>query len=116
MKHNKNILNRRNDFLINPKNLHVYILYGSIIITCIVLDYYYQKLNLFIPFIITTLITSFITYFGIPKLKEIKVKQIIRKEGPKAHHLKAGTPTMGGLMILLGVFSGVLLWGDLSNP
>ena len=41
----------------------------------------------------------------------------IREDGPSEHIVKKiGTPTMGGLMILLGIFSGVLLWGDLSNP
>ncbi len=41
----------------------------------------------------------------------------IREDGPSEHIIKKiGTPTMGGLMILLGIFSGVLLWGDLSNP
>ena len=41
----------------------------------------------------------------------------IREDGPSEHIVKKiGTPTMGGLMILLGVFSGVLLWGDLTNP
>ena len=40
----------------------------------------------------------------------------IREDGPSEHIVKKiGTPTMGGLMILLGIFSGVLLWGDLSN-
>ena len=41
----------------------------------------------------------------------------IREDGPSEHIIKKiGTPTMGGLMILLGIFSGVLLWGDFSNP
>ena len=41
----------------------------------------------------------------------------IREDGPSEHIVKKiETPTMGGLMILLGIFSGVLLWGDLSNP
>ena len=41
----------------------------------------------------------------------------IREDGPSEHIVKKiGTPTMGGLMILLGIFSGVILWGDFSNP
>ena len=57
---------------------------------------------------------------GGPLIKYFSYKQIhdpIREDGPSEHIIKKiGTPTMGGLMILLGVFSGVLLWGDLSNP
>jgi len=57
---------------------------------------------------------------GNPLINYFSVKQLhnpIRDDGPSEHIVKKiGTPTMGGLMILLGVFSGVLLWGDLSNP
>ena len=57
---------------------------------------------------------------GNPLINYFSAKQIhnpIRDDGPSEHIVKKiGTPTMGGLMILLGVFSGVLLWGDLSNP
>ena len=43
--------------------------------------------------------------------------QPIRTDGPESHILnKQGTPTMGGLMILAGVFAGTLLWADLTNP
>ncbi|MEQ9813613.1 MAG: phospho-N-acetylmuramoyl-pentapeptide-transferase [Azospirillaceae bacterium] len=41
--------------------------------------------------------------------------QPIREDGPESHFSKRGTPTMGGLMILLGITVSVLLWGDLSN-
>ena len=41
--------------------------------------------------------------------------QPIREDGPEAHFAKRGTPTMGGLMILMGIVIAVLLWGDLSN-
>ena len=69
-----------------------------------------------------SLFTSMIVVFivGNPLINYFSVKQIhnpIRDDGPSEHIVKKiGTPTMGGLMILLGVFSGVLLWGDLSNP
>tara|TARA_B100001123_G_scaffold124308_2_gene144789 strand:- start:5647 stop:6732 length:1086 start_codon:yes stop_codon:yes gene_type:complete len=57
---------------------------------------------------------------GTPLINYFSSKQIhnpIREDGPSEHIVKKiGTPTMGGLLILLGVFSGVLLWGDLSNP
>ena len=66
----------------------------------------------------TAMIVVFIV--GNPLINYFSSKQIhnpIREDGPSEHIVKKiGTPTMGGLMILLGVFSGVLLWGDLSNP
>ena len=56
---------------------------------------------------------------GNPLIEFFSSKQIhnpIREDGPSDHIIrKIGTPTMGGLIILLGVFSGVLLWGDLSS-
>lgn len=42
--------------------------------------------------------------------------QPIRSDGPETHFAKAGTPTMGGLMILISVTFATLLWADLSNP
>tara|TARA_Y100001970_G_scaffold288151_1_gene414687 strand:+ start:703 stop:1788 length:1086 start_codon:yes stop_codon:yes gene_type:complete len=69
-----------------------------------------------------SMFTSMIVVFivGNPLINYFSIKQIhnpIRDDGPSEHIVKKiGTPTMGGLMILLGVFSGVLLWGDLSNP
>ena len=66
--------------------------------------------------------TSMLVVFvvGNPLINYFSSRQIhnpIREDGPSEHIVKKiGTPTMGGLMILLGVFSGVLLWGDLSNP
>src|SRR5450432_733478 len=48
-------------------------------------------------------------------LRRAQIGQSIRAEGPKTHLSKAGTPTMGGLLILLAVVSATLLWMDLSN-
>ena len=46
-----------------------------------------------------------------------KIHNPIRSDGPTDHIVKKiGTPTMGGVLILIGIFSGVLLWSDLSNP
>ena len=42
--------------------------------------------------------------------------QPIRADGPQTHFKKAGTPTMGGLMILTGIIGATLLWGNLANP
>jgi phospho-N-acetylmuramoyl-pentapeptide-transferase len=52
----------------------------------------------------------------IRKLREFQVGQIVRHEGPQTHRTKAGTPTMGGLLILASALIPTLLWADLSNP
>ena len=51
----------------------------------------------------------------IRKLTELKVGQAVRSDGPKTHLVKAGTPTMGGTLILLSIGITVLLWADLRN-
>ena len=51
----------------------------------------------------------------IRRLAQLKGGQPIRKDGPESHFSKAGTPTMGGALILLTVLASVLLWGDLRN-
>jgi phospho-N-acetylmuramoyl-pentapeptide-transferase len=52
----------------------------------------------------------------IERLREMQVKQYIREEGPKGHHAKAGTPTMGGVLIVAAIVIPTLLWADLRNP
>jgi phospho-N-acetylmuramoyl-pentapeptide-transferase len=52
----------------------------------------------------------------IERLRELQVKQYIREEGPKAHQKKAGTPTMGGVLIVASIVIPTLLWADLRNP
>jgi phospho-N-acetylmuramoyl-pentapeptide-transferase len=51
----------------------------------------------------------------IRRLREFQIGQYIREEGPKAHQKKAGTPTMGGLLIVISIVVPTLLWADLSN-
>jgi phospho-N-acetylmuramoyl-pentapeptide-transferase len=51
----------------------------------------------------------------IRKLQQYQIGQAIRDDGPKSHLSKAGTPTMGGLMILFAITISSLLWSDLSN-
>ena len=51
----------------------------------------------------------------INKLKKLSMTQQIRDDGPKTHMGKAGTPTMGGLLIILCILLAVLMWGDLKN-
>lgn len=51
----------------------------------------------------------------IRKLREYQIGQAIRELGPKSHLSKAGTPTMGGVLILLSIAVSTLLWGNLEN-
>jgi phospho-N-acetylmuramoyl-pentapeptide-transferase len=48
-------------------------------------------------------------------LRDFQVGQVIRQEGPESHRAKAGTPTMGGLLILCAALVPTLLWADLTN-
>lgn len=48
-------------------------------------------------------------------LTRLKVGQSVRTDGPQTHLIKSGTPTMGGVLILLSVLLSVLLWGDWDN-
>ncbi len=51
----------------------------------------------------------------IRRLAEMKFGQAVRTDGPQTHLIKQGTPTMGGVLILIGIAISVLLWADLSN-
>ena len=65
---------------------------------------------------LTALIISFIVGpWMIRKLTTLKVGQPVRDDGPQTHLVKAGTPTMGGALILASVIITTLLWADLTN-
>src|ERR1700754_3829497 len=51
----------------------------------------------------------------IHKLREFQIGQYIREEGPKSHQKKAGTPTMGGVLIIISIVVPTLLWADLRS-
>jgi phospho-N-acetylmuramoyl-pentapeptide-transferase len=51
----------------------------------------------------------------IAKLREFQIGQVIRQEGPTTHRPKAGTPTMGGLLILTAALVPTVMWADLTN-
>jgi phospho-N-acetylmuramoyl-pentapeptide-transferase len=66
---------------------------------------------------ITALLISFILGpWLIERMRQIKLGQFIREEGPKSHQQKAGTPTMGGILINIAIFVPTLLWADVTNP
>src|SRR5207302_9227453 len=52
----------------------------------------------------------------INKLRQFQIGQYIREEGPKSHQKKAGTPTMGGILIIISILIPTLLWSDLRYP
>ena len=52
----------------------------------------------------------------INKLRQFQIGQYIREEGPKSHQKKAGTPTMGGVLIIISIVIPTLLWADLQYP
>ncbi|MBW2220942.1 MAG: phospho-N-acetylmuramoyl-pentapeptide-transferase [Deltaproteobacteria bacterium] len=61
------------------------------------------------------LITLILGPYLIKKLQALNIKQYIREDGPSAHLNKSGTPTMGGILILLSLTIATLFWGDLTN-
>jgi phospho-N-acetylmuramoyl-pentapeptide-transferase len=51
----------------------------------------------------------------IRQLRRYQIGETIREDGPKSHQYKAGTPTMGGLLVLMALSIPTILWGDLTN-
>jgi phospho-N-acetylmuramoyl-pentapeptide-transferase len=66
---------------------------------------------------LTALMISFILGpWLIERMRRIKLGQYIREEGPKSHQQKAGTPTMGGILINVAILIPTILWADVFNP
>jgi phospho-N-acetylmuramoyl-pentapeptide-transferase len=66
---------------------------------------------------LTALLISFILGpWLIERMRRIKLGQFIREEGPKSHQQKAGTPTMGGILINIAILIPTILWADIFNP
>src|SRR5437763_1561883 len=66
---------------------------------------------------ITALVISlFLGPWLITRLRDFQIGQHIREEGPKSHQTKAGTPTMGGVLIVVSILVPTLLWTNLRNP
>ncbi|CAA6816306.1 MAG: Phospho-N-acetylmuramoyl-pentapeptide-transferase (EC [uncultured Thiotrichaceae bacterium] len=87
------------------------------------LSQYYSGFNVF-QYLTLRAILGLLTALGIslllgPKmiaqLSQLKIGQNIRDDGPESHLVKAGTPTMGGALILLAIAVATLLWSDLNN-
>jgi phospho-N-acetylmuramoyl-pentapeptide-transferase len=68
-----------------------------------------QAPQLSVPLLVAALISAGLCGWGVPRLQRLKLGQVIREEGPQAHLSKAGTPTMGGLLVVpVGVIVGAL--------
>ena len=88
-----------------------------------VMQKYFSPLNVFRYITVRTVYASLTAMFLalvfgpwlIRKLRELQIGQYIREEGPIEHKKKAGTPTMGGVLIVLSTAVPTLLWADLSN-
>ncbi len=88
-----------------------------------ILQKYFSPLNVFRYITVRTVYASLTAMFLalvfgpwlIRRLRELQIGQFIREEGPQEHKKKAGTPTMGGVLIVLSTAVPVLLWADLTN-
>jgi phospho-N-acetylmuramoyl-pentapeptide-transferase len=66
---------------------------------------------------VTALVIAFLLGPAVIRwLRILRVGQVVRQDGPERHLGKAGTPTMGGVLILIGAVSATLLWADLTTP
>ncbi len=88
-----------------------------------VLRPYFHALNVFRYITVRTayasltalVLTLVLGPWVIRKLQEMQIGQFIREEGPKSHQKKAGTPTMGGVLIVIATIVPTLLWADLTS-
>jgi phospho-N-acetylmuramoyl-pentapeptide-transferase len=104
---------------LNPTGTGLLILLGAILTGSIIwLDWQNGsslRRSLLVPFLVSTMMVGAIGYHAIPILKQLKMGQFIREDGPQAHLKKAGTPTMGGIFVVpVGILLGVI--GSQFNP
>jgi phospho-N-acetylmuramoyl-pentapeptide-transferase len=89
-----------------------------------VLHPYFSPLNVFRYITVRTAVASITALvlsvvlepWVLGRLRALQVRQFIRTEGPERHKAKAGTPTMGGVLIVAAIAIPTLLWADLRNP
>lgn len=75
----------------------------------------YLTLRVILGVLTALLISLLLGPAMIRRLSLYQIGQHVRNDGPQSHLSKAGTPTMGGALILVAIISGTLLWADLSN-
>ncbi|MEA5423260.1 MULTISPECIES: phospho-N-acetylmuramoyl-pentapeptide-transferase [unclassified Synechococcus] len=77
---------------------------------CLLSDALVANSMLSLPLVVALAISALTTAWGVPRLRRLKLGQVIREEGPQGHLSKAGTPTMGGLLVVpVGVLVGGLV-------
>jgi phospho-N-acetylmuramoyl-pentapeptide-transferase len=89
-----------------------------------VLHRYWSPLNVFRYITVRTALASLTALFlslalgpwVVRRLRAMQIGQYIREEGPESHQAKAGTPTMGGVLIVTAIVLPTILWADLRNP
>ena len=79
-----------------------------VLAACLAADWRLAPSMITLPLLVATGVSAGVAAWGVPRLRRLKLGQVIRDEGPRAHHSKAGTPTMGGLLV---VPVGVLVAG-----
>ena len=104
---------------LNPTGTGLLILLGTVLTGALLwLDWQQGRsltTSLLLPFVVSTSLVAAIGYQAIPLLKQLKMGQFIREDGPQAHLKKAGTPTMGGVFVVpIGTLLGVV-WSQF-NP
>jgi len=81
-----------------------------LLVFCGLSDWSGQALQLSLPLLIGALVSGVLVSWGVPRLGALKLGQVIREEGPQSHQGKAGTPTMGGLLVVpAGLIVGSLV-------
>ena len=85
---------------------------------CAGCDWFTRTPQLSVPLLVAATISAVVCTWGVPRLRNLKLGQVIRQEGPQSHLSKAGTPTMGGLLVVpVGVLVGGLIApSDLRLP
>ena len=86
------------------------LLSAVLVAACLLSDLTVANSMLTLPLLVAGVISWAVTAWGVPHLRRLKLGQVIREEGPQGHHSKAGTPTMGGLLVVpVGVIVGGLI-------
>ena len=85
----------------------VIVLMLAVLGSCLISDKWVPNSQLTLPLLASTITAALTSAIGIPWLRTLKMGQVIRTEGPSGHQAKAGTPTMGGLLVVpVGVILG----------
>src|SRR5580658_1215551 len=79
-------------------------------------EFQYETFRMGMALITALLLSILLGPWLIARLRQFQIGQHIREEGPPSHHKKAGTPTMGGVLIGASIVVPTLLWANLRTP